>query len=239
MPMRATTIRFSEDLWATLESEAAREGVSVAQLVRDAALIRLGVLAGRRGDPDAQLTIEQLAERGRRRRAVQAADDDGRLAALRATGLLDTPPEEAFDRLANLARRVVNAPGALISLLNGDSEFLKSSVGLPEPWASSRRLPLSHSFARYPVADLQPLIVTDAREHPGLRGHAAIEDMGVVAYVGIPLVTADDRALGALSVFDSHPRVWTADQVDLLRDIAGSVMTEIELRTAAATRPQP
>jgi GAF domain-containing protein len=134
---------------------------------------------------------------------------------------------------------VVNAPVAVISLLNGDSEFLKSSVGLPEPWAASRRLPLSHSFSRYAVADLQPLIVTDAREHPVLRGNPAIDAMGVVAYAGIPLVTVDDRALGALSVYDRQPRVWTADQVDLLRDIAGSVMTEIELRTAAAARPQP
>ena len=61
MPMRATTVRFSEDLWDLLEAEAATQRISAAQFVRDAAIMRLGILSGRRGDRDAALTLEELA----------------------------------------------------------------------------------------------------------------------------------------------------------------------------------
>ena len=59
--MRATTVRFSDDLWALLEAEASQQGISAAQFVRDATIMRLGMLSGRRGDVDAALTLEQLA----------------------------------------------------------------------------------------------------------------------------------------------------------------------------------
>src|SRR3954454_22761444 len=61
VPMRATTVRFSDDLWELLETEASTQGISAAQFVRDATLMRLGALSGRRGDRDDALTIEQLA----------------------------------------------------------------------------------------------------------------------------------------------------------------------------------
>src|SRR3954468_22355028 len=61
MPMRATTVRFSDDLWALLEREAGAQGVSAAQFIRDATILRVAILAERRGDPEARLTIEQVA----------------------------------------------------------------------------------------------------------------------------------------------------------------------------------
>ncbi len=69
-----------------------------------------------------------------------------RLAALRRTSLLDTPPEEAFDRLTRLATRVLRVPVALVSLVDGDRQFFKSCVGLKEPLASLRQTPLADSF---------------------------------------------------------------------------------------------
>jgi GAF domain-containing protein len=57
--------------------------------------------------------------------------------------------------------------------------------------------------------------------------------MGVIAYAGIPLIDSDGHALGTLCVIDSQPRHWTTHQVQLLRDIAASVVTEISLATAA------
>ena len=59
MAMRATTVRFSDDLWALLEAEASLQGISAAQFVRDATIMRLGVISGRRGDVEAGLTLEQ------------------------------------------------------------------------------------------------------------------------------------------------------------------------------------
>ena len=67
--------------------------------------------------------------------------DAERLAALRRTSLLDSPPEEAFDRLTRLATTLLRVPVALVSLVDGDRQFFKSSVGLPEPLASLGRPP--------------------------------------------------------------------------------------------------
>lgn len=225
--MRATTVRFSEDLWELLEREAERDGVSAAQFVRDSTLLRIGMLAGRRGDAGAQTSVEELARRAQRRARAAAHDDPRRLEALRATRLLDSPPDPAFDRLTELVRRVLAVPVALISLVDEDRQFFKSQAGLPEPWATRRQTPLSHSFCQYPVRSGEPLIVPDAREHPGLRDNPAVADLGIVAYAGVPLITDDGFALGSLCAIDSQPRFWTAEQVALLTDLAQLTVTEI------------
>src|SRR6188472_1204376 len=142
-----------------------------------------------------------------------------RLATLGRTGLLDTPAEAPFDRLTRLATRLLKAPVALVSLVDRDRQFFKSCLGLPEPWASARESPLTHSFCQHAVAAREPLIVTDAREHPVLRDNLAIRDMGVIAYAGIPLAGPDGHALGTLCVIDSQPRHWTSHQIALLSDI--------------------
>jgi hypothetical protein len=74
-----------------------------------------------------------------------------RLEALRLTGLLDSPPEESFDRFTRLATRLFKTPVALVSLVDADRQFFKSAIGLPEPWASLRQSPLSHSFCKLAV----------------------------------------------------------------------------------------
>jgi hypothetical protein len=231
MPMRATTVRFSEDLWQLLELEAERDGVSAAQFVRDSTLLRIGSRAGRRGDSAVQSTVAELARQTPRRAAPSATADPARLAALRATRLLDSPAEPGFERLTDLARRVLAVPVALISLVDADRQFFKSQQGLPEPWASGRETPLSHSFCQYVVRDREPLVVSDAREHPVLRDNLAVPEMGVVAYAGVPLITDEGYALGSLCAIDAKPRHWTAEQVELLGDLAQLTMQQIKLRT--------
>jgi PAS domain-containing protein len=150
--------------------------------------------------------------------------------------LLDTPAEESFDRLTRLASRILRAPVALVSLVDEDRQFFKSCIGLPEPWSSRRQTPLSHSFCQYTIASGGPLVVEDAREHPLLADNAAIRDLGVVAYAGIPLVTPEGDALGTFCVIDTRPRAWSAEEIGILRDLAGSALTEIALRAEAAER---
>ena len=70
-----------------------------------------------------------------------------------------------------------------------------------------------------------------------LRDNPAIRDMGVVAYAGIPLIDAEGNALGTLCVIDSQPRHWTTHQVQLLADLAASVVTEITLARQARETP--
>lgn len=143
-----------------------------------------------------------------------------RMAALRASGLLDSPPEEAFDRLTRLVANLLGTPVGLLSLVDEDRQFFKSQVGLPEPWASTRQTPLTHSFCQWVVTGREPVSVVDAREHPLLRHNKAIQDLGVVAYAGVPVHSAQGEALGSLCAIDAQPRVWgTRDEV-LLQDLA-------------------
>ena len=247
MPMRATTVRFSEALWTLVEREAQADGVSAAQYVRDATILRTAYAMGQRGDPGFEDAIARAAGRPepeevepadggvvRRQALLEAVEDRDRVDALHATGLLDSDVSPSFDRLARLASHTLQAPVALVSLVDRDRQFFKSCLGLSEPWASEREAPLTHSFCQHAVASREPLIVSDARRHPVLHDNPAIRDMGVVAYAGIPLIDGDGNALGTLCVIDSQPRHWTNRQIELLDDIAASVVTEISLAQAVA-----
>ena len=157
--------------------------------------------------------------------------DPSRLAALRATALLDSQPEEAFDRLTSLASRVLAVPVALVSLVDEDRQFFKSCIGLAEPWSSQRGTPLSHSFCQHSVATGEPLTIEDAREHPLVRENLAIRDLDVIAYAGFPLKTSEGEVLGTFCAIDSKPRAWTDEEIGFVKEMAAMAMTEIELRT--------
>ena len=241
MPMRATTVRFSEDLWSLLEREAAAGGVSAAQFIRDATIMRIAYTMGQRGEPGPGAAVEQHEEAAAANGEPAVADEvleavrnAERLRALHATGLLDSPADERFDRHARIAAEALNAPVALVSFTDKDRQFFKSCLGLPEPWSTSRETPLSHSFCAHAVAAREPLIVEDAREHPVLKHNSAIADLDVIAYAGVPLVDDSGFALGTLCAIDHRPRHWTKSQIALLKDIAASVVREIELVRAAA-----
>ncbi|HEX2250487.1 MAG TPA: PAS domain S-box protein [Gemmatimonadales bacterium] len=161
-----------------------------------------------------------------------------RLAALRQTALLDTPPEEGFDRLTRMAARLLGAPTSLISLVTDERQFFKSTIGLPEPWATRRSAPLSFSFCSTVAGTGEPLVVEDARRHPLLRHSQALRELGWVSYAGVPLISRDGQVLGSFCVVDRMPRLWSERDIALLQDLAASVVTEIELRREIARREQ-
>ncbi|HET7768588.1 MAG TPA: PAS domain S-box protein, partial [Chloroflexota bacterium] len=162
--------------------------------------------------------------------------DAARLAALDRTALLDSPPEETFDRYTRLATRIAGVPVSLVSLVDNRRQFFKSQQGLGEPWASARETPLRLSFCRHVVASGEALVVDDARQDPLLKGEPGIDALGVVAYCGVPLRTEEGHVLGALCAIDSEPHSWAPDVVRALGDVAAAVVTEISLRAAAADR---
>jgi len=157
-----------------------------------------------------------------------------RLAALRRTELLDTPADEAFDRLTRLATALLRAPMAMLALVDSRRDFVKSGVGLPAAITVGRELRVTRSFCHRVVEGGGPVVVDDARVHPEFAGYPAVAEMGLVAYVGVPLVTSDGHAIGALGVGDVAPRAWREADVSALRDLAGAVMTEVELRMRVA-----
>jgi GAF domain-containing protein len=161
---------------------------------------------------------------------LKAVRNLARLTALHNSRLLDTPPEEPYDRYTRLASRTLRVPTALISLVDEDRQFFKSAVGLAEPWASRRQMPLSYSFCKHVVQSGHALAVNDARLMPLVRDNPSVSELGVIAYAGMPLTTVDGHVLGTLCVIDDHARPWRTDELAVLRDLAACLMNEIELR---------
>lgn len=238
MPLKAATIRVSQDLWSLLEREAARQEISVSQFVRDAALLRVGHLAGARGDDDGLIKIGQIAVQSNGERRRFGSDerraklaDPVRLQAIEDTGLLGIKEDPVLHRLTRLAAKTLDASVALMSLVEEDRQFFASSYGLPEPWATERGTTLLHSFCQHVVVSNQPLLVSDARKHPLVQRNLAIEDLDVIAYIGVPLADASDNTLGSLCGIEHEPRQWRSQDVELLHDIAAAVMDRVENRS--------
>jgi PAS domain S-box-containing protein len=155
--------------------------------------------------------------------------DPGRLAVLRQTNLLDSPADEAFDRIARLAARLLELPIVLVSLVDQDRLFLKACLGLPEPWASARQLPLSHSLCQQLLVTRRPLVIPDTGRDPPGRDHQVVSELGVGAYLGVPLIVSG-QVLGAVCAADRRPRDWAEDDLATLADLAAMLVTQIQLR---------
>ena len=155
--------------------------------------------------------------------------DPERLAALRRLVLLDTGPSEGFDRLARLAARTLRTPIALMTLVDGDRQYFKAAYGLPAALEGVRETPLTYSICQYAVAMGGPLVVCDARVEHWLDNNPAVTQLGVTAYAGVPLITADGYAVGTLCVLDTKAREWTSEDLANLEDLAGVGMHEIRL----------
>ncbi|MBX3234405.1 MAG: EAL domain-containing protein [Labilithrix sp.] len=155
--------------------------------------------------------------------------DSKRLAALRATGLLDSDAEDAFDRFTRLAARLLRAPVALLSLVDEHRQFFKSAFG----GIDVRETPIAYSICAHAVAGKEPIVIEDARTHPLVRDNPAVHAFDIGAYAGVPIVTADEHALGALCVVDTAPHAWTEHDVATLRDLGRLVSAQMDLRKAA------
>jgi two-component sensor histidine kinase len=166
------------------------------------------------------------------------AKTEARLAALRLTGLLDSQPDPRFDKLTSLAADLLRVPVSLLSLVDTDRQFFMSSVGLPQPYATTRQTPLSHSFCQHVVATGEPLVVKDARTHPLVQSNLAVKDLGVIGYLGVPVRTPDGHVLGSFCVIDGEVRDWSAAEVQTVNNLAAVIEEHIALRADAAAAHQ-
>ena len=128
--------------------------------------------------------------------------------------------------------------------MDADRQFFLSAAGLPEPWAGLRQTPLSHSFCRLVVETELPFAVEDARCDPRVHGNLAVQDLGVVSYLGMPLAVLGGHVIGALCVIDQAPRCWSDEDTQALSDLADAVMAEFaaglrlqELKRTSAALP--
>lgn len=157
-------------------------------------------------------------------------DEDERLAAVRRYDVLDTPPDGAFDRITALAARFHRAPISTVTIVDRDRIWFKSAHGI-EIDEIGRDPGLCASAILRP----EPHVVTDAAIDPRTLDNPLVRgELGLRHYVGIPLTTSDGHNLGTLNVIDVEPREVTPEELDTLQDLAAVVMSELELRLAAA-----
>lgn len=154
------------------------------------------------------------------------ANEAGRLAALCATGLVDSAPEDVFDRLTFLAAQVTDCPMAAVSLLTSTRQWFKSRVGL-----AIGETARTAAFCSHTILDQGPLMVEDAwvdsrfRDNPLVTGEPHIRFYG-----GFPLYSADGSPLGALCVLDREPRRLRDREVRALAELAAIASDEIKRR---------
>lgn len=160
------------------------------------------------------------------------ANDEERVRSLRKLGILDTPPEERFDRITRLATRLFGTEIAVVSLVDADRQWFKSRQGLKDQ-ETSRDV----SFCAHAILDEdEVMVVQDARtderfrENPNVMG-----DPNIRFYAGCPIQGPDGNTLGTLCVIDSEPRDLSVEDQDALRDLAQMVERELETLSIAIT----
>lgn len=153
---------------------------------------------------------------------------------LRAIGVLDGAAEEDFDRVVQLAAAILGCDVSLLSIVDadGDRQFFKAALGLPEFWAQRRETPLSHSFCKTVVAEAAPVEVVDARQDPRFHDNPAIAALGVVAYLGVPVEAAPGVPVGSLCAIAAQPRTWTVGELEILHTLGRALSGQIQLRLA-------
>ena len=153
-----------------------------------------------------------------------------RLEALRRYNILDTPPEESFDRITTLAARLFDVPITLISLVDEFRAWFKSCYGF-----DTREIKRESTICSFAVLYNDVLVIPDTRKDPRFACMPfALSEPGLRFYAGAPLIAQDGFNLGTLCLLDSQPRNGlTAKEQATLKDLAAMVVDELELRLSA------
>lgn len=146
--------------------------------------------------------------------------------ALSSHVLLDTPPEEVFDRLVRLAAHVTDCPMALVTVLTPQRQWFKARVGL-----EIRETPREWAFCNEALATGETFVVGDAADDPRFAANPLVTGAPHVRfYAGVPLEDAQGRFFGTLCVLDREPRRLRAREMRALRELAAIASEEIKRR---------
>ncbi|MCZ2815398.1 GAF domain-containing protein [Modestobacter sp. VKM Ac-2984] len=144
--------------------------------------------------------------------------------------LLPARPDAAFDRLAQTVAEELDAPRALVVLVSKAGQVFPGAFGLPEPWASRRSMPMSHSISKWVATSGSPLALRDAREDPEFASGPSVQDLHAVAYAGTPLWGVHGQPIGVLCAIDTRPRDWTGDELATLHRMADESSRQLRFR---------
>lgn len=157
------------------------------------------------------------------------ADEAERLATLRRYSILDTPPEENFNRIVRLASRQFKVPIALISLIDENRQWFKAVRGL-----DAKQTDRDPAFCAHTILGDSVFYIPDATRDERFADNPFVTgDLGIRFYAGAPLVTPLGVTLGTLCLIDTEPRHdFSAEDQALLTDLAAVVVDQIEMRYA-------
>ncbi|MBS3805629.1 MAG: sensor domain-containing diguanylate cyclase, partial [Oleiphilaceae bacterium] len=151
-------------------------------------------------------------------------DEQVRLETLQSIGILDTPPEERFDRVTRIAKRLFRVPSALVTLIDSDRQWFKSSTGSTR----LRETPRAISFCGHTILGDEVLIVPDAKKDQRFRDNPLVVGEPTIRfYAGCPLKAPNGQKMGTLCIIDTKPRGFTEADVESLKDLAAIVEAEL------------
>lgn len=155
--------------------------------------------------------------------------EEERIKVLKHYDILDTPADGNWDRLTRLAAKIFNMPIAVVSLVDTDRVWFKSSYGL-----DVREVGTEPGLCTSAILSDDIYIIENAAEDPRtLTNPLVVSEFGLRFYAAVPLQTADGYNIGTFAIIDRKQRYLTAAQQDTLKELAGIAMDEIELRLAA------
>jgi MerR family transcriptional regulator, light-induced transcriptional regulator len=144
----------------------------------------------------------------------------------------DAAARTLFDRTTRFAASLLDVPVALITIADDEQLHFASCVGPKHPWGSTPGIPLSHSACQHAIRAQRPLLIEDARIDPLVKDSPAIGVLGIVGYIGVPLIGSGGRTIGTLCAIDTTPRAWTEQDARVLLDLAATVTAYLEARPA-------
>jgi len=161
-------------------------------------------------------------------------DEDRRIASLHALDVLDTAPEDRFDRYTAEISALLDVPVALVSLVDTDRQWFKSRQGV-----DVAETPRDMSLCAHAIHGSDVLIVPDALADPRFADNPLVQGPSRFRfYAGMPLTLADGSRVGTLCVADNRPRQLNEVQLDELRRVAGLVVRELEAGVPLASHAQ-
>lgn len=162
--------------------------------------------------------------------APALAHDAERLDALRALLILDTPPEERFDRITAFAAREFEVPIALVSLVDQNRQWFKSRVGL-----DACETPRDISFCGHAIVSPETLVVTDAPSDPRFADNPLVTGPPHIRfYAGAPLVLPEGHIVGTLCLISPRPRTYDALDRAIHHALRDLVVEELLHRESSA-----
>ncbi|MDQ6624113.1 MAG: AI-2E family transporter [Verrucomicrobiota bacterium] len=164
------------------------------------------------------------------------ADEEARLSTLAKQHILDTVPEEAFDRITAKVARLFGVPIALISFIDRDRQWFKAANGLPPDLAEEGSTSRALSVCGHVVAADKTLIVEDIARDRRFAKNPLLTERGIRFYAGVPL-RVNGHAIGSLCVMDVKPRRLTDREERLLEIMAEDVVEELKRRSDRGVVP--